>query len=352
MSASAEYVGLMPAEWEPHDATWIAWPHQQTDWPGRFSSIADVYAEIVQALAQGGELLQILVHNEEILNNARLLLQQRRVDPESYHLHIVPNDRSWLRDSAPTAVRSADNKILWIKWQFNGWAKYEDHLLDQQVPDAIAKISGLPLTQAFRPDNSGEFVLEGGAIETDGEGTLLVTEECLLSKVQERNPALSKAGYEEAFRRFLGIKQTIWLQSGIEGDDTHGHIDDLARFASSGCVFLAYEEKTGFPNHLASVRNLERLQSATDARGRKLDIIKLPMPSPLLLGQEILPASYANFYIANEAVLVPIFNDQNDSLALDIIGEHFPKRRIMGIKSLDLVLGLGTLHCLTQQQPR
>ncbi|GMU24779.1 MAG: putative agmatine deiminase [Phycisphaerae bacterium] len=256
----------------------------------------------------------------------------------------------WLRDSGPTGVRTPDGRIQLIHWGFNAWAKYDNFALDQRVPEFVQQITGHERIEPRTPDGR-RIILEGGAIETDGEGTLLVTEECLLSDVQVRNPGLTRQDYERAFAEYLGISRTIWLGCGCAGDDTHGHIDDIARFVAPGVVALAYEPDPADENHASSVDNLKRLQSATDAQGRRLNVIKLPMPRPVVFDGQRLPASYANFYIANGAVLVPTFNDAHDRHALNLLAEAFSDRQIIGIHAVDLVWGLGTLHCLTQQQP-
>ena len=340
---------LMPAEWEAHDATWISWPKNPEDWPGKFQPIKWVYAEIVRLLSTQ-ERVEILCHDDTVAAEARDCLTKHNAAPETYRLHIQPTDRSWLRDSAPTAVRTG-TEIKWTQWAFNAWAKYDDYKLDRLVPPAVAKLSGLPLLAAVRPDKQGALVLEGGAIDTDGIGTLLATEECLLSDVQIRNPGLSKEDYEEAFRRYLGITKTIWLPAGIAGDDTHGHVDDVARFVAPATVVLAYEEDPAEENHRISVENWDLLKKVRDAKGRTLNVIKLPLPHVVQFAGQRLPASYANFYIANGLVLVPTFNDPNDRQALNKLAAVFPTRRVVGVHSTDLVLGLGTLHCLTQQQP-
>ena len=341
----------MPPEWAPHEATWVGWPHEESDWMEKFPPIDWVYTEIVRTIGSS-ERVEILCHNEMVLKRAKHCLNATQVDPRCYRLHLVPNDRSWLRDSAPTAVRGAEGQVKWVRWKFRAWAKYDNFSKDAGVPDAIAKISGLSMSTAERPDGQGQITLEGGAIETDGEGTLLTTEECLLSLEQERNPGLGRRGYEAAFAEQLGIEKVIWLGKGCVGDDTHGHIDDIARFVAPGVVVLAHEANPDDENHASSEDNLKRLRDATDAKGRKLKVHLLPMPRPIWFGEERLPASYANFYIANTVVVVPTFNDPNDRIALNTLQELFPHRKVIGIHALDLVMGQGTLHCLTQQQPR
>jgi agmatine deiminase len=338
----------MPAEWEPHSATWIAWPHHEPDWPGKLEAIHWVYAEIVRALAPS-EPVEILCHDERTRAIASDNLSAHHVDAARYRLHLVPTDRVWLRDSGPTGVLR-NGSLQWVGWAFNAWAKYDNYQRDARVPEAVSGISGWPLLHPTRPDGSTPLVLEGGGIETNGAGTLLVTEEWLLSDAQVRNPGMTRTQYEDAFAKYLGIAHTVWLGEGCVGDDTHGHIDDVARFTSVDTVVLAYEEDPSDANHDRSRDNLRRLEHAS--RQRPLHVVKLPFPEPVMMRGERLPASYANFYVANSAVLVPTFNDPADRIALHTLADLFPGRRVVGIHATDLVWGLGTLHCLTQQQPR
>ena len=337
----------MPAEWARHAATWIAWPHHEPDWPGKLGSIPWVYAEIVRVL-HGHERVEILCHNADVREAARTHLAAHGVSLDRVGLQIVPNDRVWLRDSAPTWVFGGGGQPVLVNWRFNAWAKYDNFQLDAEVGQAIARITGCPRIEPQRPDTDQRVVLEGGAIETNGEGIMLVTEECLLSDIQARNPGLDRDGYEQVFREYLGIRETIWLGEGCVGDDTHGHIDDIARFVAPDIVVLAYEEDPADPNHARSMDNLHRLELAG---GRALRIVKIPYPRPVVMNGERLPASYANFYIANGVVIVPTFNDPNDRIALNALAELMPDRKVVGIHAVDLVWGLGTLHCLTQQQP-
>lgn len=337
-----------PAEWEPHAATWIAWPHHEPDWPGKLGPIPWVYAEIVRVLHRH-ERVEILCHSSEVEEAARTHLEAHGVRG-NVRLHVVPNDRVWVRDSGATGVLRNDGSLEWVNWRFNAWAKYDNYERDAGVGAAMSRITGAPLTQPQRPGDGGRVVLEGGAIETDGAGTMLVTEECLLSPVQERNPGLDRQGYEAVFRESLGIRHTIWLGEGCVGDDTHGHIDDIARFVAPGVIVLAYEEDPADDeNHRRSVDNMRRLELA--GAGRALKIVKIPYPRAVEMSGERLPASYANFYIANGVVIVPTFNDPNDRVALNTLADLIPDREIVGIHAVDLVWGLGTLHCLSQQQP-
>jgi agmatine deiminase len=338
----------MPAEWEPHRATWIAWPHHEPDWPGKLGPIPWVYAEIVRVLHRH-EVVEILCHEQTVREGARTMLDSHGVDRSRYRLHVVPNDRVWLRDSAPTVVLSADGSPTLVNWRFNAWAKYDNYSRDARVGEAVARITGFDRIVPVRPTDGAPLVLEGGAIETNGAGLFLVTEECLLSSVQERNPGMGREEYESVFRDYLGVRQTIWLGEGCVGDDTHGHVDDIARFVDPETIVVAHEEDPADENHRRSADNLRRLALVG---GDALRVVTLPYPRPVTMNGERLPASYANFYIANGVVLVPTFNDRNDRVALGIIAQCFPDREVVGIHAVDLVWGLGTLHCLTQQEPR
>jgi agmatine deiminase len=336
-----------PAEWERHDATWIAWPHHEPDWPGKLAPIPWVYAEIARVL-HAHERLEILCHDESVRENAQRHLDSHGVT-QNVRMHVVPTDRVWLRDSSPIWVEH-DGRLELVNWRFNAWAKYDNYAEDERVGKAIQKIAGLARVEPMRPDRKERVVLEGGAIETDGEGTLLTTEECLLSDVQARNPGLTREDYELIFREYLGIRETIWLGEGCVGDDTHGHVDDIARYVAPDVIVLAYEPDPNDDNHLRSADNMRRLELAGGAAGA-LKIVKLPFPRPVVMNGERLPASYANFYIGNQVVIVPTFNDPNDRVALNTLAHLMPDREVIGIHAVDLVWGLGTLHCLTQQQP-
>jgi agmatine deiminase len=342
----------MPAEWEPHRATWISWPHHEPDWPGKIGPIPWVYAEIARVIAEH-EPLEILCHSEEVMESARVALDAHGVRRDRWTLHVVPTDRVWLRDSAPTGVVDADGRVVLVNWAFNAWAKYPNWQRDAEVGKAMSCLTGLPLLQPERADSGDRVVLEGGGIEVNGRGLMLVTEEWLLSDVQVRNPGLGRADYERIFAEWLGIRHTTWLGEGCVGDDTHGHIDDIARFVAADTIVLAVEEDPADENHERSLDNLRRLERASGQPGvGRLRVVKLPFPRPVVMNGERLPASYANFYITNGAVLMPTFNDRNDRVAMNILAELMPKHRVIGIHAVDLVWGLGTLHCLTQQEPR
>ena len=339
----------MPAEWHPHEATWIAWPHHEPDWPGKLGPIPWVYADIARVLAPH-ERVEILCHDAVVRAAAEEHLAAHGVS-SNVRLHVVPTDRVWLRDSAPTFVHGEGGAVELMNWGFNAWAKYPNYARDAEVGRAIERITALPRREPTRPDGGERLILEGGGIETDGAGTMLVTEEWLLSEVQVRNPGLDRDAYERVFRDYLGIRQTIWLGEGCVGDDTHGHVDDIARFVAPGVVVLAYEDDPADDdNHRRSVDNMRRLELAGAATGA-LEVVTVPFPRAVTMRGERLPASYANFYIANGIVLVPTFNDPNDRVALTTLARLMPDRTVVGIHAVDLVWGFGTLHCLTQQQP-
>jgi agmatine deiminase len=343
----------MPAEWEPHEATWLAWPHNPEDWPGKFQAIPWLYAEIVRLLA-AHELVHILVENEETEQRAISILERAGANLDRVHFHLWLTNRSWTRDSGPIFVRNHEGKVAVTNWRFNAWAKYDDWPLDDLVAGRVTELLGLHEWQPkieLVDGTSRRLVLEGGSIDVNGAGVLLTTEECLLSEVQQRNPGVSREQLERAFHEYLGIDQVIWLNRGIVGDDTHGHIDDIARFVTPTTIVAAVEPNTHDPIHATLVDNLARLKVARTLDGKQFELVELPMPRPVIFRGQRLPASYANFYIANGLVLVPTFHDANDRVVLNILADVFPGREVIGIHSVDLVWGLGTLHCMTQQQP-
>jgi agmatine deiminase len=348
----------MPAEWDPHAATWIAWPHNPDDWPGKFQPIPWVYAEIVRHLSQV-EDVNILVNNPDAERRATSILKRSGSNMARTHFHHWPTDRVWLRDSGPIFVKNPAGELAATSWKFNAWAKYDNYLHDDQIPHRIANHYDIPeiKPEIHLPNGATHrLVLEGGSIDTNGAGLLLTTEECLLSKIQERNPGLgteaeTRKHLEQAFHAYLDIEKVLWLHKGCAGDDTHGHIDDITRFVAENKILTCVEPNTHDENHLPLAENLDRLRSFRNLKNQPFEIIELPMPNPVTFEGQRLPASYANFYIANNLVLVPTFNDPNDRHALNIIANCFPTREVIGIHAIDLVWGLGTLHCLSQQEP-
>lgn len=338
----------MPAEWERHRATWLAWPHETTDWPGKFETIPWIYGEIVRHLSRV-EKVCILVESIEAEQQVRGVLRECHVDLNAIEFFQIPTDRSWTRDFCPTFVWNGRGARILLNWRFNGWAKYENAERDDAVTKALSSRLGVPL---WTPGFAGQrIVLEGGSIDVNGAGSILTTEECLLSHVQARNPNLGRSDMEEIFRDFLGARHTLWLKNGIAGDDTHGHVDDLARFTDPQTIVVASEEDRSEENYEPLKENLAILREMKDQDGKPLRIETLPMPEPVFFSGQRLPASYANFYIGNGIVLVPTFNDSEDRTALNKLAELFPDREVIGIAATDLVLGLGTLHCMTQQEP-
>ena len=332
----------MPAEWERHEATWIAWPHNEDDWPGRFEPIPWVYGEIVRKLA-AVERVRILMTSEDATETARSILRKIGAEMAAVEFCPIATDRVWARDFAPLFVKNASGEVRATKWRFNGWAKYANHKLDEAAGKAIAERSATEpcAGEPWFPD----MVLEGGSLDVNGEGMLLTTEECLLSPVQARNPHFGREQIEEMLGEYLGVNRVLWLRNGIAGDDTHGHIDDLARFTSPDSIVLVQEEDPRDVNY-EPLRENRQIAERMPVRVRAL-----PMPAPLWFEGQRLPASYANFYIANQTVLVPTFNDPNDRAALNVLAEAFPDRRVVGINCVELVWGLGAIHCMTQQQP-
>lgn len=344
----------MPAEWEPHAATWLAWPHYHGDWPGKFEPIPWVFAEIIRNLARH-ERVEIVVNNAAAERQSHRVLKRAEALSPNLRFHRWPTNRIWLRDSGCIFLKhrghekSSSEDALAIKFRFNAWAKYSNWRHDEKIGSLMAKATH---TGEIRAEALGKrMVLEGGSIDVDGAGTVLTTEECLLSKQQERNPQMGRVHYEKAFADYLGAPNTIWLGRGIVGDDTHGHVDDLARFVSKSTIVTMVEPNTKDENHAPLRSNLRRLQAARDQDGRQFTIVELPMPQPVVFEGRRLPASYANFYIANGVVLAPVFNRPNDRIALNTLAELFPAREVVPIYSGDFIWGLGAMHCMTQQQP-
>jgi agmatine deiminase len=364
----------MAAEWAPHAATWLAWPHYHGDWPGKFEPIPWVYTEIIRNLAKH-ERVELIVNDASSEGQARKLLERASASLRNVRFHRWPTNRVWMRDSGcifvkqcihgkdrevydfsradkeqkKTGALAPDASLRATTFRFNAWAKYSNWRHDEKIGSLMANAADTP---EIRPLHNGtRVVLEGGSIDVNGCGTLLTTEECLLSKIQQRNPGMSRKDYEKVFADYLGAPHVIWLGKGVAGDDTHGHVDDLARFVAPDTVVTMVESNPKDVNYKPLRDNLRRLQSAHDQSGKQMNVVEIPMPSPVVFEKRRLPASYANFYIANGVVLVPVVNDPNDRIALNTLAQLFPTREVVPIFSGDLVWGLGTMHCMTQQQP-
>lgn len=342
----------MPAEWDRHEATWLAWPHNPEDWPGKFQPIPWLYAEIVRLLA-AHEHVHLLVEDAKSESRVKGMLERAGANLDAVIFHPWSTDRIWLRDSGPIFVRNQAGQVAITNWRFNAWAKYPDWHLDDRIPGRVKDLLGIAEWQPRiqMPDGLRRVVLEGGSIDTNGEGVLLTTEECLLSEIQQRNPGVSREQLEQIFHQYLGIDQVIWLNRGVTGDDTHGHVDDISRFVGPATIVTAVEPDANDANHEPLAENLERLKAARALDGKPFTIVELPLPRPVVFRGQRLPASYANFYIANGVVLMPTFHDPNDRVALQILADVFPDREVIGVHSVDLIWGLGALHCMTQQQP-
>jgi agmatine deiminase len=347
-SSPAELGYSMPAEWEKHEATWLGWPHNSSDWPDKLDTIRWVYGEMVKKISQG-EIVRLLVRNKAEQQLAKSYLSRAGCDLKKVEFIVYPTNRGWMRDSGPIFVKRKSETAI-VHFHFNSWAKYDNWQKDRKVPEMASRLLKKKL---FNAQVGGrDFVIEGGGIDVNGRGTLLTTEECYLHPtVQVRNPGMTREEYDAAFKEYLGLKNVLWLLNGPVGDDTHGHIDDIARFVNRRTIVLIKETNKRDINYKPLAENWERVQDFRLEDGSKPEVISLPMPSPLYYGDWRLPASYANFYISNAAVIVPTFNDPNDRIALGTLGEFFKDRPVVGIHAVDLVLGFGTLHCLTQQEP-
>ncbi len=353
----------MPAEWEPHAATWLAWPHFRGDWPGKFDPIPWVYAEIIRNLTRH-ERVELIVQDATAEAKVRKILDKAGALNPNLRFHKWKTDRVWTRDSGCIFVSSCDSsscsaniparetakaRLQALHFRFNAWAKYPNYADDAKLGTKMARFA--KAKEVNPVDAKYKVVLEGGSIDVNGQGTLLTTEECLLGFIQERNPDFARRDYERMFADYFGIQKVIWLGSGIAGDDTHGHVDDITRFVTPNRILTMVEPNTSDPNHAPLADNLRRLRTATDQDGKKFEIIELPMPKPVVFEDRRLPASYANFYIANGIVLAPVFNDPNDRIALNTLAEAFPTREVVPIYSGDFIWGFGAMHCMTQQQP-
>ena len=338
-----------PAEWETQQGVLLCFPHNGNDWPGKYGAIQWAFVEFIKKIAEVEEVV-LIVANESLKISILEKLKIADVAIKNVSFLIQRTNRSWMRDSGPIIVKNGDKREA-LNFNFNGWAKYSNFKLDRHVPKKVAEFLSIPLTQVTY--NGKPVILEGGAIEVNGKGTLLTSEECLLHpSIQVRNPGLTKTDYEAIFKDYLGVTNTIWLGDGIEGDDTHGHIDDLARFVNEDTIVTVVENNPESNNYKPLQENLKILSEAKLENGKKPKIVTLPMPKPLVFDGISLPASYANFLIINSAVLVPTFNDENDRVALNTLADCFPNKKIIGMSAIDFIWGFGTLHCLSQQIPK
>ncbi len=336
---------MLPSEWEKHEATWLVWPQNSKDWPGKFSAIKWVYVEIVKYLSES-EIVRIIVDSENVEKQVKKTLSRSGIDLDNVEFLICRTNRSWIRDSGPFFVFDKEGRLGILDFSFNAWAKYSNWQYDNKVPLKVADFLGL------KCESKKGLVLEGGGLDVNGKGTLITTEQCLLNKsTQVRNKDFEKKNYEELFIKYFGVTNVLWLKEGISGDDTNGHVDDLCRFVNPKTVVICEEKNKEDENYSVLRENRERLQSMKLEDGSNIEVVEIPMPSPRSFEGFRLPASYANFYISNELVLVPTFNDSNDYKAMGIVAELFPKRKVVGINCTDLIWGFGGIHCLTKEQP-
>lgn len=344
-STSPKALGYrFPAEFEPHAATWLSWPHKEASWPGKIDSIFPAYAKFIQILSEGEEV-HINVSNQAMENFARKHLAQVEATMDQVFFHQFPTNDAWCRDHGPAFLvnEQAEQRKALVKWNYNAWGgKYPPFDLDNEIPYHIARYRNI---STFSPG----IIMEGGSIEVNGKGTLMTTEACLLNP--NRNPHLSKPEIEVYLKEYYGVDHILWLKDGIVGDDTDGHIDDLTRFVNADTVVTVVEEDKSDENYEVLKENVELLEQMTLENGKSLNIVKLPMPKAVIFEDMRLPASYANFYIANTSVIVPTFRDSNDDKALSILQSCFPDRKVVGVDSWDLIWGLGSFHCLSQQEP-
>ena len=337
-----------PAEWEKQQGILLCFPHNGNDWPGKYGAIQWAFVEFIKKVATFEEVI-LVVASEKLKDKVHEMLKLAHVDTDRVSFIVHKTNRSWMRDSGPIIVKNGTQRKA-LNFNFNGWAKYSNYKLDRHVPQKVSDFLNVPLEQVTYKGKP--VVLEGGAIDVNGKGTLITSEECLLDpKIQVRNPGFTKEDYETIFKEYLGVTNTIWLGDGIKGDDTHGHIDDLARFVDAETIVTVVESNTSDANYAPLQDNLKRLESAVLANGKKPKLVTLPMPKRIDFEGITLPASYANFLIMNKAVLMPTFNDSRDREALNTLASVFPDREVIGISAIDLIWGFGTLHCLSQQIP-
>lgn len=333
-----------PAEFAPHEATWLSWPHKEASWPGKIETIYPIYAQFIKAVAEG-ERVRINITDGVMQQKALHHLNEVGADLSQIEFFLHPTNDAWCRDHGPAfLVHRTEKKKMIVDWGYNAWGgKYPPFDLDDVIPTRIAKHYGLPVV------NPG-IVMEGGSVEFNGKGTLMTTTSCLLNP--NRNPDLNQDQIERFLRDYYGATNILWLGDGIIGDDTDGHIDDLTRFVNDDTVVTVVEHNKKDENYVPLKENLEQLEKLKLENGRSIQIVELPMPSPVVYEDQRLPASYANFYISNRYVVVPTFRDKQDDVALQILEKCFPDRAVLGLDSWDIIWGLGSFHCLSQQEPR
>ena len=337
----------MPAEWEKQKSTWIAWPHNKKDWPNKFESIPHVFAEIISYISKV-QIVNLLIQNKKFKKKIINHLKQKKAKINNIKIITCKTDRVWVRDSGPIFLKDKKKNIILSNWNFNAWAKYKNFKNDNLINLNISKIKKYQILNIVYKNKP--VTLEGGSIDVNGYGLLLTTRECLLSKIQQRNPGLGIKDYKAIFKKALGVRKIIWLDRGIYGDDTHGHIDDVARFVSKNKIFLAVENNKKDKNFKNLKKNLDILNKIIINK-KKLKIIKIPMPSPKIIEGTRVPATYLNFYIANKIVLVPVYNDSRDKIVINIFKKNFKSRKIIPINCSELIWGFGAIHCMTQQEP-
>ena len=343
MNTPRELGYYFPAEWEKHKATWLSYPHNENSWPDKIHTIFPYYHQFVKEVAKG-ELVHINVLNDEMANHVIAELNKIGVNMANIHCHPFPTNDAWCRDHGPAFLvnpNAAQKKII-VNWEHNAWGGKYPYELDTMIPSLIAEY--LDLTEF----ETG-IVMEGGSVDFNGKGTLITTTSCLLN--QNRNPHLNQGEIEECLIEYYGVENVIWLGDGIEGDDTDGHVDDITRFVNEDTVITVVESDENSANYLPLKENLKTLSKARLQNGKQMNIAELPMPDPVIWEDQMLPASYANFYIANQAVIVPLYNCKQDQTAMDILSSCFKDREVVGIDSTEIIWGLGSFHCLSQQEP-
>ena len=340
----------MPAEWENQKSVWIAWPYNKYDWPGLYKFIPKVVLEIINKISKY-QTVNLITHKK--VKNIKKLIQLSKI--KNINFHKIKTDRIWLRDSGPIfLINKKSRKKLILDFKFNGWSKYSNFVNDDKITNKISKIIKLKKIKPIIKKNGNliKVIMEGGAFDVNGTGSIILTEECLLSKIQERNKNFQKKDYEKLFNKYLNIKNFIWLKKGIKGDDTHGHIDDISRFVSKNTIMTAIESNKKDKNYKNLNENLKILKKSKNENGGKFRIIKVPMPSPIYIEKTRVPASYMNFYICNKKVLLPIFSVKEDIVAIKIFKNFFKNRKVETVDCSKLIWGFGAIHCMTQQEPK